>query len=404
MGRPRVLVSTIQPGPGGVNTLVEFVVGTLRKHSLEPVIAHYLPYSVSPELSVPSFRLLQRTVGSVRGSAYDGCESHAIGAWMPELEFTHYRATRHWQRLMASCEAHVSVAGNVLAATAFWQTGRPFVAWVATDWAGDRKDRVRGFSWPRKMLDRWINGPVIQRHERAMLNAGTILSLSDYTARTLGMIAGPAFRTDVLPMPVDAERFHPVPGAAVARRIGFCGRIDDPRKNIPLLLRATAILNQGGPPTTLYLIGGRPTEDLRAAVQQLGLSDQVRFFPNVPSGDLPALLQGLDVFVLPSHQEGLCIAALEAMACGVPVVSTRCGGPEEFVIPGQTGQLVDFDAAQMAQAVQSILVDRALRAHLSLGARHIVEARYTYPRAERIFVSALRATFPHLSVNAALSP
>ncbi len=404
MSKPRVLVSTILPSPGGVNTMTGFVVKTLRALGLEPVIAYYQPYSLSPELSLPSFRLLQRTVGVSEGHAFDGCESHAIGAWLPELEFTHYVTTAHWQRLIDSCDACVSVAGNVLAATAFFQSGKPFVAWVATDWAGDRKDRVRGFSWPRKVLDQWVNGPVLRRYERRLLNAGTILSLSDYTARTLGAIAGPRFHSRILPMPVRADHFSPAPAAVVPRRIGFCGRIDDPRKNIPLLLEALALMNRGEAPVTAMLIGGKPTRAMLESVMRLQLSERVTFVPHVPPADMPALLQTLDVFVLPSHQEGLCIAALEAMACGVPVVSTRCGGPEEFVIPGQTGQLVDFDAAQMAQAVQSILADRALRARLSLGARHIVEARYTYPRAESVFVSALRATFPNLPVNAAISP
>lgn len=401
--KPRVLVSTILPSPGGVNTMTGYVVKSLRALGLEPVIAYYQPYSLSPELSVPSFRLLQRTVGEVEGRAFDGCESHAIGAWMPELEFTHYFATRHWRRLMDSCDAHVSVAGNVLAATAFWQSGRPFVAWVATDWAGDRKDRVREFSLPRRIIDRWVNAPFLRRYERRLLNAGTVLALSEYTARTLEAVAGPAFRVSILPMPVDAARFRPAPCATVPRRIGFSGRIDDPRKNIQLLLQALALLCQSDETVSALLIGGTPTQATLAMVEQVGLTGRIRFVPHVSSAEMPALLQTLDVFVLPSHQEGLCIAALEAMACGVPVVSTRCGGPEEFVIPGQTGLLVDFDAAQMAQAVQSILVDPALRAHLSLGARRIVEARHTYRRAESVFASALRATFPHLPVNASLS-
>lgn len=383
---------------GGVHTMTGFVVRALQKLGYEVVIAHYQPYSQSPELSVPSFRFLQRSVGTRRTTAYGGCEVDAIGAWLPELEFTHYFATRHWRKLIESCDAFVSVSGNILAATAFYQAHRPFVAWVATDWAGDRKDRVREFVPPRRLLDHVVNAPVIRRLERKLLNAGTVLSLSEHTERVLGKIAGPTFRSEVMPMPVDSELFHPDPAAVVPRRIGFAGRIDDPRKNIGLLVESIGLLRQMGQGVTALLIGGTPTDDVLAAVQKLGLTDQIEFMAHVPGSELPRLLQTLDVFVLPSHQEGLCIAALEAMACGVPVVSTRCGGPEEFVIPGQTGLLIDFDAAAMAQAIQTIVGDSNLRQRLSSGARQIIENRYTRARAEGLLAAALHSTYPHLNV------
>jgi glycosyltransferase involved in cell wall biosynthesis len=100
--------------------------------------------------------------------------------------------------------------------------------------------------------------------------------------------------------------------------------------------------------------------------------------------------------VLPSHQEGLCISALEAMACGVPVVSTRCGGPEEFVIPDVTGSLVGDDPREMAEAIASILVDRDLRLRMSLAARALVEDRYSVSHADAVFAKAFKAAFPHV--------
>lgn len=396
MPRPRVLVSTIMISSGGVHTMTGFVVRTLLNLGFEPVIANYQPYSQTPELSVPSFRLLQRSVQTIKSAAYGECETHAIGAWLPELEFTHYFATRHWIQLIESCDAFVSVSGNVLAATAFYQAHRPFVAWVASDWNGDRKDRVRSFSPPRRLLDCIVNGPIIRRLERSLLNAGTVLSLSDYTAQTLTKIAGSTFQSEVMPMPVNSELFRPDPAVVVPRRIGFAGRIDDPRKNIGLLIEAMGMLKQIGQGVTALLIGGKPTDDMLTAVQKLGLSGKVEFVSHVPSAELPQLLQTLDVFVLPSHQEGLCIAALEAMACGVPVVSTRCGGPAEFVIPGQTGLLVDFDAADMAQAVQKIIGDSSLRQRLAIGARQIIQNRYTLARAESLLAAALHSTYPNL--------
>jgi glycosyltransferase involved in cell wall biosynthesis len=99
---------------------------------------------------------------------------------------------------------------------------------------------------------------------------------------------------------------------------------------------------------------------------------------------------------VPSHQEGLCIAALEAMACGIPVVSTRCGGPEEFVIDDETGHLVGFDAGLMADAIIAIVDDRARRERLGNGARERVLQHYATAQAERVFWTAFNDTFPEL--------
>lgn len=395
----RVLIATIAPISGGVPTMVKFICQTLHKQGYEPVLAHYEPYSRSPWLSVPAFKLLQRRIKAEKRKTLGNCETHAIGAWLPELEFTHYFATGYWRELMDSCDACICVSGNILAATAYRQSGRCFLAWVATDWEGDRKDRVQRFPWPRKILDRIINAPVIKYLEKQLLRSGNILTLSEYTARSLQKLAGDGFNTAVLSMPIDVELFEPRPEAVVPRRIGFTGRFDDPRKNIGLLLEAAALLKEKGDDATVLLIGGEPNEAIRQQVERLGLREQISYIRHLYRNELCAQLQTLDVFVLPSHQEGLCISALEAMACGVPVVSTRCGGPEEFVIPGKTGMLVDFDARQMAQAIEAIVADRNLRARLSAGARQLIEDRYTPAAAENIFWRAFHSTFPNLTDN-----
>ena len=66
---PRVLISTITPISGGVPTMTRFVVATLRDRGYEPVLAHYEPYSLSPQLAVPSYRLGRQRVGSERRQA-----------------------------------------------------------------------------------------------------------------------------------------------------------------------------------------------------------------------------------------------------------------------------------------------------------------------------------------------
>ena len=107
--------------------------------------------------------------------------------------------------------------------------------------------------------------------------------------------------------------------------------------------------------------------------------------------ELARLLSTLDVFVVPSQQEGLCLAALEAMAAGCPVVSTRCGGPEEFVQDGQTGFLSDASPESLAHAIARLVEDRELRARCAFGARALVERSYTRSTAAAAFWAAFDA-------------
>jgi glycosyltransferase involved in cell wall biosynthesis len=359
------------------------------------VLAHYEPYSVSPQMSVPALRLLQRKPAAEERRAFDECESHAIGAWLPEFEFTHYFATATWKRLMDGCDAYVTVAGNALAAMPYFQTNRPFVAWIATGWHDDRKDRVKEFPSGRRLFDRALVSPVAARLEAAILRRGSILSLSRYTQAMLDKISGTSAVTGVLSMPVDPHLFSPKPDARVRGRIGFSGRLDDPRKNVDLLLVSLARLRQSGRNASALLIGGELDQRLRRRLEDLGISNAVEISPYVGPDRLRDLLRTLDVFVVPSHQEGLCIAALEAMACGCPVVSTRCGGPQEFVVDGETGFQVSFDAAEMADAVMRITDNELLRQRLSMAARALVLGSYSLARAESVFWTAFESQFPN---------
>ena len=393
MPNRRVLISTIQPISGGVPAMTAFIASTLRARGYEPVLAHYEPYSHSPELSVPSFKLGRRRVGSTVTRAIDDYEAHAIGAWLPELEFNNYLATAPWKQVINSCGAHMSVSGNCLAATPYQQIGLPFLAWVATGWDEDRKDRVARFPWARKLLDKTVNAPVLRELERRILRAGTILALSQHTRRTLDHIATAAVTHDVLPMPVDTDFFCPAPERVVKGRIGFSGRFDDPRKNLDLLLQVLSLMSTQRIDATALLIGGTQTETIGRQIKQLGIAGKVELVPYMPAAELRRRLQTLDLFVLPSHQEGLCIAALEAMSCGCPVISTRCGGPEEYVVDGKTGWLVPFDAAEMAATIARILPDRGLRQSLAIGARQMVQHSYTRDKAESVFWAAFDTCF-----------
>lgn len=399
---PRALISTIRPANGGVAAKTRWLCARLQEGGITPVLAWYEPWSLSPSLSVPLFALPSgRRPGQRPHRAFaedgegPGYEGHAIGAWLPELEFTHYRPTAPWRQLIASCDFHVAVSGNPLCAAPYAALGLPFLLWVGTPWQEDRRDRVRRFSLPRRLLDSTVNAPVLRRLERRILRApgGRILTISHYTARALAAIAGRPM-DGVLILPVETHRFHPLPARVVPWRVGFSGRYLDPRKRIDLLLDAIDLARRQGQPVELHLTGEPDPTALRPKLTARGLDNCVHCHPYLTPEALAGVLQSLDLFVIPSHQEGLCLAALEAMACGVPVVSTRCGGPEEFVQGGRTGELVEASPSAVAASILAICGNRARRAQLCAGARQWIDQHADERAARASLRQHWRAMYP----------
>jgi glycosyltransferase involved in cell wall biosynthesis len=394
----RALVITNKPAEGGVTAMNWCITGLLEELGIEPVFAWYAPWSHHPSLSVPVYALASgRRPGELDQRAFGNHEAHGIGCWLPELEFTHFLPRRAWRERIASCQLHLSVTGSPLCALPYARLGLPFLAWVATPWEADRSDRVKQFATSRRILDRSLNAPVLRRFERQILQSpsGRILAISQYTADALARIAGQAI-DGVMVVPVNSDIFYTTQDTVVPWRIGFAGRYKDPRKNIDLLLGAVKILHQQGAPVELHLVGCDDTTFLEPKLRQLGIESQVVCHPRLP--ELAPLLRSLDVFVIPSHQEGLCIAAMEAMACGTPVVSTRCGGPEQFLVEGWNGHLVDSDPQAMASAIAAIASHRPRRERLAAAARQWVAENASLAAAREIFRTNLRATWPDLAI------
>nr|WP_246447875.1 glycosyltransferase [Novosphingobium flavum] len=110
------------------------------------------------------------------------------------------------------------------------------------------------------------------------------------------------------------------------------------------------------PGAILLLAGAGPDEgSLKAHAARLGIAAQVRFLGAVPHGDLPQLLSAADVFVLPTASEGLANAWVEALACGVPVVTTPIPGAVELITDPAYGRLAPRSGPAIAAAVREIL-------------------------------------------------
>ena len=387
----RALIASLSPATGGVSALQRVALQLLAEHGYESTIAWYEPYSWRPRLSVPSYRLGTRRIGGELREVAGARAGHALGAWLPELEFTHYWPTRLWRELIAAHDLHLVVSGTCLAGLAFARSGTPFLAWVASDWHGDRKDRVAGFSPARRVLDRLLTRPVVRRLEPQILHRGRILALSEPTHRALDRAAGSAVVHSVLPYPIDSERFQPDPEAVVPGRIGFVGRYDDPRKNLPMFLAALQEARRDLESVHAVVVGGgEPAASLLEEVRSRGLASAIEFCGHVAPSRYADLLSTFDVLAVTSHQEGLGIAYLEAMACGCPIVSTRCGGPEEYLSPGVNGYFADT-SGELSRQLVAIVHDREARRRLGESAHLTVASTYAWSPVREIFARELAA-------------
>ena len=179
----------------------------------------------------------------------------------------------------------------------------------------------------------------------------------------------------------------------------FVGRIQ-PLKSPDIAVRALAELQR--PDALLLVVGGASGAEgdhevthLRALVHELGLGDQVRFVPPQPHHILSSYYRAADVVVVPSRSESFGLVALEAAACGVPVVAAGVGGLLTLVDHGETGYLVpDRDPAVFAHYVREIIDHPAHAA--ALGRRGATRAtRYTWAFA----AARLRRVYTDLGVR-----
>jgi glycosyltransferase involved in cell wall biosynthesis len=166
-----------------------------------------------------------------------------------------------------------------------------------------------------------------------------------------------------VPVPANVTRVSD----AGAHRLIAVGNIRAP-KNYPGLIAALAIVRETLPDVHLDVLGepdrGTLYSDLVAQVAQLGLENAVTFHGFV--ADPAPLLRQANAFVLASSKEGFSLAIVEAMLVGVPVVSTRSGGPEEIVSHDETGLLVPTgDTAALAHSIVRLLNEQALAERLA---------------------------------------
>jgi phosphatidylinositol alpha-1,6-mannosyltransferase len=242
-----------------------------------------------------------------------------------------------------------------------------------------------------------------QALRRIGAGAAALTTISRYTRDRLAAAFGPAAALEVLRSGVDSAVFRPDRAARdeLRRRyrlgsapvIGCVSRLVA-RKGQDVVIRALPSIRQRVPGTRLLLVGGGPGEPrLRRLAAAAGVADAVVFAGPVPAAALPAHHAVADVFALPCRTrgggldvEGLGIVALEAAACGLPVVVGDSGGAPETVRAGETGHVVDGRRpVAVAAALTGLLADPERAGRLGAAGRTWMRRDWTWAgRVDRL--------------------
>jgi glycosyltransferase involved in cell wall biosynthesis len=248
--------------------------------------------------------------------------------------------------------------------------------------AGCAPDRaIVRFDWATP-LPRYWNWPLwLSRFERARYlfpSESERQSFLEQHARI------PSRQAVVIPNAVDLDLFQPGNQAPPRRsngflRVGFAGQWSA-GKGLQELLDAWTEVRSSLPAAQLYLAGGPGlwkrdgeapgTRESEARVQEMERKHLLCPVGAIPRPKMPQFWNSVDIAVVPSLSEAFGLVALEALACGVPVIASAIGGLKEIVVDGQSGLLVPpGDAAALTRALRLLLTDESLRLRLGAGAR-----------------------------------
>lgn len=231
---------------------------------------------------------------------------------------------------------------------------------------------------------------------RALARASRVSAVSHFLARQAQAVFG--IRPEVISNAVDLNRFYP---RSPAQHKGFVllhASNFRPIKRVPDIVRVFAKVAAQAP-AKLVLLGDGPErpEAVRVA-HDLGVAERVCFLDPVPHPEL--IVAEADLFLLHSQEESFGLAALEALASGVPVVAARVGGLSEVVKDGQTGILTELgDLEAQAEAILALLADPARIRAMGQAGRSDAEIRFNPARITASYEQFYAQALADKSVN-----
>lgn len=270
------------------------------------------------------------------------------------------------------------------------------IAWLATEIAQAEGRAEAHFSFTIHGYHDFVD-PAETRLDLKARDAAQVLCISDFTRSQLCLTTDPAWwpRFHVARCGVDLTAFayrDPLPIDRRARIMAL-GRLS-PEKGFSVLISALAILRDQGTEAELRIVGDGPMRgELETQIGALGLGDLVTLTGELAPLQVSRELAASDLFSMASFSEGLPISIMEAMAVGVPVISTWIAGIPELARQGETALTVPpADAQALAAAIDRLACDEALRVRLARAGRALVEDQHDLWRCGEAVARLLETT------------
>lgn len=260
------------------------------------------------------------------------------------------------------------------------KAGLPVVATIHHPITRDRALDLAAAKWWRKVtVRRWYG--FLSMQKRVARRIPALVTVSQSSADDISAeFDVPAAHLRTIPLGVDTEVFQPRADARVAGRIVCVASADMPLKGVSTLLEAVAKVHTERSVEVVLvakLAAGGVTEKL---IDELAIGDVVRTVSGIDDSELASLLASADVACVPSLYEGFSLPAVEAMACGTPLVASRAGAiPEVVGTQEEAGVLVTpGDPQELADVLGALLDDPERRVRLGDGGRRRALERYSW--------------------------
>ncbi len=317
---------------------------------------------------------------------WEGLPHRHVGAKFTELEFQRYQPRPLLTEILDTFDIVQVVAGCPPLGLVAKHSKRKVALLIATLTGSERVsllNRVRGI---RRMWIGFMTRINIALEKPAIRRADIVFVINRLLHKNLREQYGD--KIAFAPPGTDMEFYHP----SNYREDGYLlsvGRFGDARKNAQLLFDAYALLRKKISNAPRLVLAGEtaPVAADMEHAEALGLTPYLDIHLSVSLENLRTLYQNASLFLLSSNEEGLGLVIAEAMGCGVPVISTNCGGPETLVVEGETGFLTPVgDAVTMSERIRELLDDVETRKRMGANARRRAVELFSLEATGKVFL------------------
>jgi len=400
--KPKIAILTLHPyNYGGVLSLIK-VVHKFCQNYFDPKL-----FFLGFDKKISAYLKSLKFSSQIRSTKYMEYDSIEIGARWAFWEPGHYKFTKlYWQEALKDYKYFFVASGTCIAAHPLTLLNKKFGAWIASTYRQDRQQRIKDFSLGRKILDK-ISSYKMEKIEKDILHkADLIWALSNYTKTTAENVLGKkSDKIVTCNYPMDVKNSRALSFISLnkteggERAIIAVGRFDDPRKNLPMLINVFSKLNKVMPNLKLYVIGPNSYQGPFLHMSCfLPCFKNITFTGLISDEELNSYYKTANLMLITSYQEGLGVVGLEALAHGVPVVATDCGGAADFIVDGKNGYLVKInDTDVMVDKALTILNSPVLAQEMSDFAVKFVQRNFSTQKIYSIFKYGLAKVYPELT-------